>query len=801
MKQWKVEIQVTILTVIIAAAMVASGYYVYQSLSVIIDSINQETRPDFKLLLIKDISSDLDKIENNVRLYSLTNDPSFITPYRKLNTAVQEKLKNLEDYEVPGSGEIGLIDSIRILTNRKLLLWEEIRSLHRQRGDTHDRFSDLYAKIDTSIIQPDTIIIPQKEEKKGFLKRIFGKKDTTAPKPIVINNAAEKENLKQEIALLENQISTSNKKFQSREKALLEQDIQISSQLSSMIGTLETQAQTNLQSKTEEADFMAAQIYRRLTVFTITAMILLMLVLIIFFRNIKRNSAYQQMLRKAKQEAENLAKAKETFVAIVSHEIRTPINAIYGLTEQMLQNTNTGEVRDDLLVVHKSAQHLISLVNDTLDFSKIESQKLKLEHVDFLPDEIFNEVLILNRKSAQAKGIDLIINNKERERVLKGDPVRLKQILINLVSNAIKFTGQGRVSLVSDYKETKDGLILLTAKVTDTGIGISGEDKDKIFEEFVQLDSDTTQKHRGAGLGLSIVKKLVELQNGEIRVDSKPGDGTTFTVEIPYEPGDGTKIKKGTITAPNIPSRIEGLHFLLVDDEEFNIHLLKNILKKWKVTFEIASNGKEALEKVSRTHFDLIFMDMRMPVMDGTEATAKILKLRPDARIVALTATNKPEDIRKSNEAGMLGLLQKPFTEKELLQIVKETLLKHIQGNEPLSAKKENPEINLSELERLTGGDHVFLKEMVELFIRSGEKCKEGLQLGLINQDWQEISDSAHKLAAPARHMMILPLYENLRKLENANGTEQSEVTRLVKETGNLIDRTNLVLKQKFGLG
>ena len=218
---------------------------------------------------------------------------------------------------------------------------------------------------------------------------------------------------------------------------------------------LETREQNRLKTKTIEVDSMATQTYQRMAIFTIAAVILLIIILILFFQNLRKNRTYQQVLKKAKAEAESLAKAKEMFVATVSHEMRTPVNAIYGLTEQMLQKTDSNEMIADLNVVHKSAEHLIALVNDTLDFSKIESQKLKIEQIDFLPDEIIKEVHTLHKDSAQKEGIELIIrNNTDKNLALLGDPIRLKQILINLITNAIKFTNQGQIRLTVSGEKT-----------------------------------------------------------------------------------------------------------------------------------------------------------------------------------------------------------------------------------------------------------------------------------------------------------------------------------------------------------
>ncbi len=402
MKTLRIQIQVILLTICIAVAVVVSGYLAYQSLSKIVDTIHKEARPDLKLLLIKDIASDLNEVENTIRLYSLTGNSSFARSYRQLGDSIQEKLKTLSGYADPDSEEILHIDSISLLANRKLKVWDRIRALHRSKTDAHNSFTNLYSKIDTAIIQPDTIRF-KPEEKKGFFKRVFGKKDTTTRRPVIIDKTKEKEIIKKEIAGIEEQITSQAKRLQSSETALFEQNIKLTQALNRHIVSLETSEQLRLESKTQEADAMAEKTYRGMAIFTIAAVLLLIIILILFFRNLQKNRTYQQVLKEAKAEAESLAKAKEMFVATVSHEMRTPVNAIYGLTGQMLQKTRPGEMANDLKVVHNSAEHLIALVNDTLDFSKIESQKLKLDQVDFLPAEILNEIHILHKDSAQKK--------------------------------------------------------------------------------------------------------------------------------------------------------------------------------------------------------------------------------------------------------------------------------------------------------------------------------------------------------------------------------------------------------------
>lgn len=358
----------------------------------------------------------------------------------------------------------------------------------------------------------------------------------------VDTNTIAKEAIKQEIAQIEQRIEYTNKKLSVREKALLEQNIQLSNLLNIQITELENSEQKKLLLKTQEADRLAAITYKRLTLFTVASVILLLLVLYLFYRYLNKSRAYQSILRKAKTDAEKLAKAKEVFVATVSHEMRTPINAIYGLTEQLLRKTDDPKYQKDLDIIYNSTSHLISLVNDTLDFSKIESQKLKLDQVDFSLDRILGEVITLNKANAEAKELQLQLDTQNLPPlVLLGDAFRLKQILINLVNNAIKFTDQGHVTLKA-YTEgaaSTDAPVNVNFQVIDTGIGISEENHAMIFDDFVQLETDLTKKQGGAGLGLSIVKKLVDLLGGQISVSSQLNQGTTISLTIPYKRRSG----------------------------------------------------------------------------------------------------------------------------------------------------------------------------------------------------------------------------------------------------------------------
>lgn len=796
MKKFKTEIQIIVLMIGIVVAVVFSGNLVYQSLSGIVRSIHQEARPDLKLLLIKDIASNLNEIENTIRLFSLSGDNAFLRPQKKLNAAIQEQLTALNEYAIPGSTDKIHIDSIQLLAKRKILVWNALRQLYQSKGDAHQSFTKLYTKIDSTIIQPDTIKFV-KEERKSFFKRVFGKRDTTTRRPVIIDKSKEKEIIKQEIAGIEKQLTDQSLQFKTREKILLKQNIQVTEVLNKQILRLETSEQNRLEVKILEADAMAEKTYKRLAIFIITAVLLLIIALFLIIRNIQKNQLVQQALKKARTEAENLARAKEIFVATVSHEMRTPVNAIFGLTEQMLQKAIPNESKSDLEIVHKSAKHLITLVNDTLDFSKIEAQKLKIEQIDFLPDEIVQEVFTLHQYSAQTKGIELkIINQTDKNLVLKGDAVRLKQILINLITNAIKFTKKGSITLQISSETSSEENCLLKLEVSDTGIGISKADQTKIFEEFVQLDTDLTQKQRGTGLGLAIVKKLTDLQNGKIEVESIPGKGTRFIIRIPYLKGNPDGIPTKPEIQLKIPVSFSRLNFLIVDDEEYNRYLMKNILNKWGVQFTEAHNGQEAVELVLKNQFDLILMDIRMPVMNGYEAAMQIRNERPESKIIALTATNKPDEEQKNNRSGIHTFLQKPFSEQALFDAVLNLL--PLENNIP--EHENSPAVDLEELEKMTDGDPVFFAEMVRIFIRSSENGLAAIQENFQSGNRIGMVEAAHKLAAPAKHMHATNLYANLKKLENESESidDMQEIKQLIDQIEKEIGQINRFLNEKL---
>ncbi|CAN0020276.1 unnamed protein product, partial [Chrysoparadoxa australica] len=413
---------------------------------------------------------------------------------------------------------------------------------------------------------------------------------------------------------------------------------------------------------------------QQLLLFCILSGVILLVMAYIIASYIANNRNYRIALQDAKKQSEELSKARSQFLANMSHEIRTPLNAIVGFADQLAVSPMEQSQKEDITMIQKSADHLLYIINDILDVTKLQAGKMQLEKTTFQPKEVLNEVLQLVDHASKKKHLKILYDwSPEIPNRLKGDPYRLRQIMLNLVNNSIKFTSKGTISVMCKVRLQDKRKTVFCLDVIDTGIGMSAEQLKKIFNEFEQAELSTTRNYGGSGLGLSIVKMLVRLHGGDITVNSEKGKGTTISVEIPYmvaKPNRTIALKK--VQTESDRARLDGKRILIVDDEAFNRKLLQRILEKHDAVVTEVENGLEAVQEVERNDYDMVLMDMRMPVMDGMEATRKIrknknLKLR-SLPIIALTAATTSEEKARVEALGINGFLAKPFKEEALLK-------------------------------------------------------------------------------------------------------------------------------------
>jgi hypothetical protein len=389
---------------------------------------------------------------------------------------------------------------------------------------------------------------------------------------------------------------------------------------------------------------------------------------------------HEQHLIEAKIAAEAANRAKSAFLANMSHELRTPMNAILGMTALALHRATDAKQVDQLNKVTQASQHLLSIINDILDLSKIEAERLTLEQVSFRLGSVLENLSSLSNQKAAEKGLKLVLEIAPAlaDLPLRGDPLRLGQILLNLLGNAIKFTAQGSVTVRARLTEERAANMLLRFEVEDTGIGISAEDQKRLFTAFEQADGSMTRKYGGTGLGLAISKRLAELMGGSIGVDSQVGSGSTFwfTARLTRSTDFlGARVEPGTTSAEErLKSRYSGRRILLVEDEPINQEVSRELLEEAGLRVDLAEDGVQAVAMALHTDYALILMDMQMPNMNGIEAT-RAIRAMPERKltpILAMTANAFDEDRQACLTAGMNDHIGKPV-EPELLF---ETLLK-----------------------------------------------------------------------------------------------------------------------------
>jgi len=395
-------------------------------------------------------------------------------------------------------------------------------------------------------------------------------------------------------------------------------------------------------------------------------------------RDISSWKVYEAVLRREKERALKASQVKDEFLSVISHEIRTPLHGIEGLTHLLLETNPTDEQLKNLQILRHTVENLKHLINDILDYSKIQAGKLVLEETEISVHKLIENIDNSFRFEAEAKGIRLITEvDASIPQVLIGDSIRLMQVINNLVNNAIKFTHNGTVRLsVSLIKSSKPNICELNFEVTDTGIGIPDNMRKKIFTRFTQASSDTTRKYGGTGLGLSITKQLLELLGSEIQVVSRVGVGSKFFFNIELKKMNKTKNNSIPIHSTKTESKfdLQKCHILVVEDNEINRTIIEQYLKKWNANFDFAQNGLVGVEKIKNNHYDIVLMDIQMPVMSGIDATQLIRKSENEKLrnlpIVALTADITIETKKKIDNTGFNSYISKPFNPEELYNLI-----------------------------------------------------------------------------------------------------------------------------------
>lgn len=515
----------------------------------------------------------------------------------------------------------------------------------------------------------------------------------------------------------------------------------------------------------------------------------------------------------AKAIAENAMKAKQQFLSNMSHEIRTPMNAIIGFTKVLFRTDLTDKQKEYLSAIKISGDALIVLINDILDLAKVDAGKMTFEKTPFKMESSITAMLHLFENKIQEKNLKLVkeYDNKIPD-VLVGDPIRLHQIVLNLVSNAVKFTFKGKITVSVDLLHEDHEKVILKFAVTDTGIGISEEKIGTIFENFQQATSGTSKLYGGTGLGLAIVKQLVEPQGGTIRVNSIIHEGSTFSFTLPFQKTNDKAQLENEVT--KIESELKNIKVLVVEDIPLNQLLMKTLLDDFGFERDIAENGKIAIEKLKEKEYEIILMDLQMPEMNGFEATEYIRKtMKSTIPIIALTADVTTVDLAKCKAVGMDDYLAKPVDEKQLynkiVSILNQSKLNKLPQNQidkfedNIVTEEKIRCINLGYLNQRTKSNPKLMMEMITLYLGQVPPLVQTMKQSLADQNWSLLAASAHKMIPSFSIVGISSNYENMAKKiqELATAPEKSEeIKDLVQEIDDVCQQACVELNEEFEL-
>ncbi len=507
----------------------------------------------------------------------------------------------------------------------------------------------------------------------------------------------------------------------------------------------------------------------------------------------------------ATQIAEDAVKAKQQFLSNMSHEIRTPMNAIIGFTKVVLKTDLSAKQKEYLTAIKMSGDALIVLINDILDLAKVDAGKMTFEKTPFKMATSIAAMLHLFETKIQEKNLELVKEYDNRiPAVLMGDPVRLHQIILNLMSNAVKFTAKGKITVHVRLLSEDEENVTVEFAISDTGIGVNEDNIEKIFETFRQASSGTARLYGGTGLGLAIVKQLVNQQGGSIQVKSEVNRGSTFSFILTFQKTKVIAETESEIVEWN--RKIKNVKVLVVEDMALNQLLMKTLLDDFGFERDIAENGKIAIEKLQTNSYDIILMDLQMPIMNGFETTEYIrTKMNSEIPIIALTADVTTVDLAKCKALGMNDYIAKPVDEQllysKIVGLVKKLSIAkgdEINQEKYLLPKREKC-VDLNYLAQRTKSNPTLMMEMISIYLEQTPPLIRAMKKSFLDHDWDSLYANAHKIIPSFSIMGIHADYENMaRKVQEFAGTQNEEIEQLVIQLENICSQACNELEEEF---
>jgi signal transduction histidine kinase/DNA-binding response OmpR family regulator len=531
-----------------------------------------------------------------------------------------------------------------------------------------------------------------------------------------------------------------------------------------LIGQIENNRQKQLRSIVGSIELTGER--ARIWGFIITAMALVALIVAFLFI-INQGRSQQRMIKalnQSEKRSKELANMQEQFLANMSHEIRTPMNSILGFTNLLKRTELNPMQREYIQNIHSAGENLLTLVNDILDLSKIEAGMMHMEETRFSLRSMVSSVGAMFIEKIKEKELDFTVHiDKDVPDILSGDAVRLTQILVNLISNAVKFTDKGKIDVYVQLLSSSETGVRIRICVKDTGIGIASGKQSAVFQRFHQAELETTRRFGGTGLGLSIVKQLIEMQGGMIRLKSELGKGSEFIVELNYKLPDLEQLYSEALIEQEEQVPLQKIKVLVAEDNHMNQQLVRHLMKSWSMDHLIVNTGAEAVEELQQNAYSIVLMDIQMPDMDGYTATTIIrTEMKSDVPIIAMTAHAMIGEKEKCLQLGMNDYVSKPIKETVLYNII----ARHAQ-HIPEKTEAFPHHIQLNYLHQLSGNDKDFEKEILNQFLEQAHGELTHLGQSIKEKDFENVRRTAHSLKSTVGYVGLADeLHPFLEKIE-----------------------------------
>jgi signal transduction histidine kinase/DNA-binding response OmpR family regulator/HPt (histidine-containing phosphotransfer) domain-containing protein len=886
------------------SVVVFAVYLTYNSFTQLLNSVNVLAAPNAKLAKLQHTLADIATAESTIRAYTLTTDDKHFQEYLHNLDNINNQLDSLCNLMQDNPAELAQIDSVStLLLAQKKSLEEHVKDKRQQRGNNAYTDKALRQIASAATAQSATTTInqhtkttisdrlgynadsaaaqeKQPESKRGILNKLFGKrsepKAQEPPQPVIVPELSVKQEFSADTSKaattsmapiarvrtvlkdVERELQQQQEAMVTKELALLQQDKQLMDQVRRMVYDLERYELQQARLNAEQAQEVARETSLVLLLVGIFGLASGIAFILIILRDLTRSNRYKTQLKQSRKEAIQLARAKEAFVANMSHEIRTPLNVVLGFSEQLRHSPLQTEQQEHLQAIHGAGQHLLHIVNDVLDLSKLEAGKLHLHLAPFEMKALLAEVERTFRLKASSKGIAFSCTLDEQlSGHLLGDSLRLRQVLFNLVDNAIKFTHEGEVHVVAQLKSQRRGRAVVVIDVSDTGIGIPMEQTAHVFGEFNQADDSIIRKYGGTGLGLSISKKLVEMQEGSLTVRSIPNVGTTFSLVLPMQRVTAPATETNAQPLQPATDILAGKAVLVIDDDGYSRTLCQLILSRRGMLVTLANDGQEALRRFREQHFDVVLTDIQLPGMSGKAVARAIRKEHATIPILALTANIMSSNKRFFAKTGINDYLLKPFTEQDLyLKLGQALSVQGIPGpipkavppaetetivetevvNNPNAEKESVTEVGtageaesdptaksgnragtgpipqpespaethateaipvvytLNELQAFVGDDEEALWEIVEVLVGDNRQTLARLAQAAEAADWIQAGELAHKMKTAFRHLQATAVLPAIDSLEQVLHQPDMPVDTLPATAQELQHKAGLVL-------